>query len=58
MGRQKRKADDEREPFQVRLTKAEKLEIEMAAIYDGLPTSTWMRVKCLEVARKSKEKVA
>lgn len=49
----KKKVDEQiRIAFQVRMTEAERLTLETVAGLRGLPLSTWMRIECLEAARK------
>jgi uncharacterized protein (DUF1778 family) len=51
MARPRLKPAQRRDPFQVRMTAAEKKELAQAANLTGLELSTWMRTVCLRQAR-------
>lgn len=51
MKKKKPESSDTRKQFQVYLTPEERLLLERAAEYSGLPMATWIRQKAVEAAR-------
>lgn len=51
MTAKKAKRDDTKKGYQLRISDDEKKALEKAAEKAGLPTTTWMRLVCLKVAK-------